>query len=164
MERWENRYTHARSRGARAAEHSRLDRVKSILIILMAVALLGVGIAGVQAIRFRGEAADRMIARAVTECGEAVSQVASLSSRTGGSETPSELSRIRGNVNAVNALNSTYRALYGRELVPQSAIDGLNTVIDNYFIKLKNGSSPTEEIANLADGLAALQSLLTAAQ
>ena len=41
MERWENRYTHG---PGRAADHSRADRIKNIVIILLAVALVGVGI------------------------------------------------------------------------------------------------------------------------
>ena len=51
MDRWENRYTHGRTGGGRAMEHSRMDRIKSILLILMAVALLGVGIVGIQSRR-----------------------------------------------------------------------------------------------------------------
>lgn len=163
MERWENRYAHGRSGGARAVEHSRVDRVKNILIILLAVALLGVGIAGGQAIALRGEAADMMAARALTECGEAVGIVNTLS-RSGGSDTAGALGKIRANVNAIEVLSSLSQSLYGRTLAPQATFTEMYSIIDSYSAKLKNGTSTIEELTNLSDRLTVLQTLLQEAQ
>lgn len=161
MERWENRYAHARSGGARGVEHSRADRVRSILIILLVVALLGVGIAGGQAIAFRGECRESILACALTECGDAVAQVNTLS-RSGGSDTPEMLGKIRANVHAVDMLSSMNVSFFGKELVPATVFMELYSIIDSYSAKLKNGSATIEELTNLSDRLTELQTQLNA--
>lgn len=159
MERWENRYANGRKGNVRAVEHSRGDRVKIIIIILLAVALLGVGISGGQAIAFRSEAEELLTARALTECGAAVNQVNSLS-RSGGSDTAGTLGKIRANINAVEVLSGIRQTLYGRDLAPQSSFTELYTIIDSYSAKLKNGTSTIEELTNLGDALTRLQTML----
>lgn len=163
MERWENRYAHSRSGAARGVEHSRVERVRNILIILMAVALLGVGIAGGQAIAFRGKADDLILQRMATECGDAVSQVNTLS-RYGGSDSAALIGKIRANVHAVDAYNSLYTSLYGGRVVDQSVFTQLYSVIDSYMSKLKNGSATMEEQTNLLNNLTTLQTILQQAQ
>lgn len=159
MERWENRYANGRKGNARAVEHSRMDRVKTIAIILLMVALLGVGIAGGQAIAFRGDAENLMIARATTECGDAVNQVNTLS-RSGGSDTAGALGKIRANVKAVEVLSGIRQSLYGQALAPQSMFNDLYAIIDSYSAKLKNGTSTIDELTRLGDALTALQQLV----
>lgn len=163
MERWENRYAHGRSGNARVMEHTRADRVKIITIILLLVALLGVGIAGGQAIALRGETEDMLIARAITECGDAVSQVNTLS-RSGGSDTAGALGKIRANIKAVDVLSGLSQALYGKAFAPQTVYTDLYAIIDSYSAKLKNGTSTIEELTYLADGLTDLQTLLQEAK
>lgn len=163
MERWENRYAHGRSGGARAVEHSRADRVKIITIILLIVALLGVGIAGGQAIAFRGKAEDLMAARAMTECSEAINQVNTLS-RSGGSDTAGALGKIRANVKTVDVLSGMHQSLYGSAYAPQSVFTEVYTIIDSYSAKLKNGTSAIDELTRLGDSLSNLQKLLLDAQ
>ena len=163
MDRWENRYTHGRAGGGRAMEHSRMDRIKSILLILMAVALLGVGIVGVQSIAFKGDAQKLIVARAMTECSTAVSHANSLS-RSGGSDTAGMLGKIRANVNAVDVLSGIHQSLFGQELAPRSTFTQLYTVIDSYSGKLRNGTATIEELTNLSDGLLGLQQLVTSAK
>ncbi len=159
MERWENRYAHSRSGSARGVEHSRADRVRSIVIILLVVALTGVGIVGGQAIAFRGECKDTMVARALTECNDAVGQVNTMS-RSGGSDTAALLGKIRANVHAVEMLSSLSVSLYGDELAPATNFTELYGIIDSYSAKLKNGSAAIEELTNLSDRLSDLQLLL----
>lgn len=159
MERWENRYAHSRSGGARGVEHSRADRVRSIVIILLVVALAGVSIAGGQAIAFKGEIREMIQARALTECNDAVGQVNTLS-RSGGSDTAALLGKIRANVHAVELLSSMNVSFYGRELAPAANFTELYSIIDSYSAKLKNGSATIEELTNLSDRLTVLQTLL----
>ncbi len=163
MERWENRYANGRKGNIRAVEHSRSERAKIVLIILLAVALLGVGIAGGKAIAFRGDAEDLMIARAMTECGSAVSQVNTLS-RSGGSDTAGALGKIRANVNAVDVLSNMHQSLYGSAYAPQNVFTDLYGIIDSYSAKLKNGTSTIDELTRLGDALGNLQNLLQAAK
>ena len=159
MERWENRYTHGRGAGARTVEHTRADRVKMIIIILLAVALLGVGIAGGQAMAFRGKAYDTLATRALVECSEAVNQVNNMS-RSGGSDTAGALGKVRANIKAVDVLSSLSQSMYSSPLVPQNVFTDLYAVIDSYSGKLKNGTSAIDEITRLTEGLTNLQNLL----
>ena len=163
MERWENRYANGRKGNIRAVEHSRSERAKIVLIILLAVALLGVGIAGGKAIAFRGDAEDLMLARAMTECDNAVSQVNMLS-RSGGSDTAGALGRIRANVNAVDVLSNMHQSLYGSAYAPQAVFTDLYDIIDSYSAKLKNGTSTIDELTRLGDALGNLQNLLQEAK
>ena len=159
MERWENRYANGRKGNVRAVEHSRGDRVRIIIIILLAVALLGVGIAGGQAIAFRSDAEELLVARALTECSDAVNQVNTLS-RSGGSDTAGALGKIRANINAVDVLSGMRQTLYGHALAPQSLFAELYSIIDSYSAKLRNGTSTIEELTNLGDALTRLQTQL----
>lgn len=161
MERWENRYAHGRSGAARNVEHNRLDRVKNLLLILMAVALLGVGIAGGQAIAFRNRGDDTLIARMQNECALAVGLAQDLS-RSGGSDTAAILGRIRANVHAVDVVNELHNTLYGSYCVPMNHFTNLYSVINSYSSKLKNGSAIIEEQTNLVNGLTELQTLVQA--
>ena len=142
-----------------AVRLSRMDRIKSIIIILLVVALAGIGIAGFQAIAFRSDAKALLAARAQTECGAAVSYANSLS-RSGGSDTAGVLGKIRANVNAVDVLSGINQSLYGQELAPRHTFTQLYGVIDSYSSKLRNGTATIEELTNLADGLTSLQQLL----
>lgn len=163
MERWENRYANGRSGNGRTAEHSRREKIKTVAIILMIVALLGIGISGFQAIAFKGKAEDLIVARAMTECGQAVGHVNSMS-RSGGSDTAGVLGKIRANINAIDVLSGLRQSLYGQELAPRATFNQLYSTIDSYSSKLLNGSSTIDALTNLADGLNSLQELLTAAQ
>lgn len=159
MERWENRYAHSRSGAARGVEHSRTDRIRNILLILMAVALLGVGIAGGQAITFRGKTDDVILARMLTECSSAINHVNTLS-RYGGSDSVELIAKIRANIHAVDAYNELHSALYGSALVAQSSFTTLYATVDSYMGKFKNGTTTMEEQTNLLHDLTALQTLL----
>ena len=161
MERWENRYTHGRN-GGRAVEHSRAERIKSVLIILLLVALTGVGIAGFRAIAFKGDAHDLIVARALTECNAAVNSVNSMS-RSGGSDSAGMLGKIRANVNAVDVLSGIHQSLFGQELVSRASLNELYSIMDSYSAKLRNGTATIEELTNLTDGLTVMQQLIASA-
>lgn len=163
MERWENRYAHSRNGSSRGVEHTRAERVRTIVIILLMVALLGVGIAGGQAMGFRGNCEKQLVARALTECGDAVNHVNTLS-RSGGSDTAAVLGKIRANVRAVNVLSDLSLSLYHRELAPALSFVELYGIIDSYSAKLKNGSATIEELTNLSNQLVQLQTTIKAAQ
>ena len=163
MERWENRYANGRSGNGRTAEHARKEKIKTVAIILMAVMLLGVGISCFQAMAFKGKAEDLIVARAMTECSQAVGHVNSMS-RSGGSDTAGVLGKIRANVNAIDVLSGIRQSLYGQELAPRATFSQLYSVIDSYSSKLLNGSSTIEALTNLADGLTILQAMLNQAR
>lgn len=161
MERWENRYAHSRAGAVRGVEHSRFDRVRSILLILLTVALVGIGIAGGQAIAFRGQAEETLVSRMITECNEAVNLVNTLS-RYGGSDSAVLIGKIRANVHAVDVCNGLHGSYFGGAPVPQATFTQLYNTIDSYMAKLKNGTTTMEEQTNLQINLTELQSLLQA--
>lgn len=163
MERWENRYAHSRGGAARGLEHTRFDRIRSALLILLTVALVGVGIAGGQAIAFRAKAGETLVARMVTECNEAVNQVNTLS-RYGGSDSAVLVGKIRASIHAMDVCNELYASYYGSQVVHQGVFTGLYDTIDSYMAKLKNGTTTMEEQTNLLGDLTALQDLLMGKQ
>lgn len=163
MERWENRYARSRNGDSRGVEHSRADRVRSIAIILLLVVLAGVGIVAVQAFAFRGSCEKSMLSRALTECGEAINQVNTLS-RSGGSDTATVLAKIRANVHVIDAMSTLHQGHYGKTFAPAETFTELYAVIDSYFAKLKTGTNATDELTRLGDQLTALQALLVEAQ
>ena len=163
MERWENRYANGRSGGRRTSEPSRTERIMFIVLILLAVVALGVGIVGGQAIADRSEAKEMMIARAMTECSDAVNLVNNMS-RSGGSDTAGTLGKVRADVKAMDLLNSLCQSMYGRTLAPQSTFTELYGIIDSYSAKLKNGTSTIDELTRLGDALTSLQQLLQEAR
>ena len=163
MERWENRYANGRNGGRRSNEPSRLERILFIALILLAVAALGVGIVGGQAIADRSRAKEVMLTRAMTECGDAVSQVNNLS-RSGGSDTAGALGKIRANIKAVDTMSSLRQSLYGSALAPQDTFNGIYGIIDSYSAKLKNGTATIDELTRLGDALNALLQLLQEAK
>jgi hypothetical protein len=141
-----------------------LERVRNIALILLTIALIGVGIAGGQAIAFRSRTDATFLNRMQTECSEAVGLANSLA-RNGSAESTAVLGRIRAYVHAVDTLNSVGNTLHGgnRLLVPESSFTELYAVIDSYSAKLKNGAAViVEEQTNLVAQLTALQSLLQA--
>lgn len=159
MERWENRYANGRKGGKLRQEHSRLDRFLIPASIVMAIVLVALVITTVQSAAFRGEAKDMMIARAITECSDAVNHVNNLS-RTNGSDTMGTLGKIRANIKAVETMSSMRQSLYGGALAPQSTFAELYGIIDSYSAKLKNGSATIDELTRLGEVLTGLQQLL----
>lgn len=160
MERWENRYARSRNGDNRGVEHSRAERVRSIAIILLLVLLVGGSIVSVQAFAFRGSCDKSMLSRAMTECGEAINHVTTLS-RTNGSDTATVLGKIRSNIHAIDTLSTLHQSLYGRAFAPAADFTELYSVIDSYYAKLKTGSATTDELTKLGDQLTVLQALLT---
>ena len=159
MERWENRYANGRNGGRRSNEPSRRERLMFIVLILLTVAALGVGIVGGQAIADRSRTKELMVARAITECSDAVNHVNNLS-RSGGSDTAGALGKIRANIKAVDVLSGMRQSLYGGALAPQSTFTELYGIIDSYSGKLRNGTATIDELTRLGDVLTGLQQML----
>ena len=79
MERWENRYAHTRTHTAGMVEHGKKERMKTLAIILLFVLLVGMVIAGGQAIAFRDGGAEKITSRMKSESSDAVSLAVNLS-------------------------------------------------------------------------------------
>lgn len=161
MDQWSNRYAHGKDGPAKVGSVM-VDRIKNLALILLVIAVIGIGIAGGQAIVFRSGCDATFLHRMQTECSEAVNLANSLA-RNGSAESTAILGRIRANVHAVDTLNSVGNTLHSgkRLLVPESSFTELYSIIDSYSGKLKNGAAViVEEQTNLVASLTALQSLL----
>lgn len=158
MDKWSNRYAHNQG-GVRPADRSRGDRVRSLLLILMVVALAGVSIIGAQAIAFRSGAGKEITDQMRLECSRAVNLTKDLS-RSGGSETAEILGRIRSDVHAVDVLNELNNELYGSYLLPVSAFDELENIISSYHARLRNGSTIIDVQTELTSALTSLETLI----
>ncbi len=159
MDKWSNRYAHGQP-GVRSREHALADRIRNIALILLTVALLGVGIAGGQAIAYRSRCHDAFVYRMQTECGAALSQANSLS-RSGGADSAAILGKIRANIRAMEAVNEMNGNLAGGYFVPVSTFTELYAIIDSYNISLKNAVVTLEHQTNLVNALTGLQTQLS---
>lgn len=158
MDKWSNRYAHNQG-GVRPADRTRGDRVRSLLLILMVVALAGVSIVGAQAIAFRSGAGQEIVDQIRYECSLTVNMTKDLS-RSGGSETAEILGRIRSGVHAVDVLNELNNKLYGSYLLPVSAFDELENIISSYHARLRNGSTTIDVQTELTSALTSLSTLI----
>lgn len=158
---WSTRYEGKRD-GSQPVNHAAAERVRNLFLILLIVALLGVGIAGGQAIAFRSSFNETTVSRMLSECEEALGQARNLA-RNGSAESSVVLSRIRGNVQSVRALNEVSSQLHNRNdyVVAASSLAEIDAVIDSYFTKLKNGSVVTEDLTQLTSLLTNLQETLS---
>ena len=161
MDKWSNRYAHNQG-ASRAGDPTRGDRIRTIVLILLAVALVGVTIVGGQAMAFRSKAHDTFIYRMRTECNQAVDR-ASLLSRNNGSETPEILGEIRAHVHSVDAINEMHSNLHGGDyLIPAQTFDTLETLLASFSQKLRNGSPTIDVQAELISALDALRTSVAA--
>ncbi len=159
MERWENRYTRSASGAGSQVEHTRIDRVKNLLIILLAVALAATGIVCAKAVDFRSRTDENMASRIKSEVNSAVSLASNLS-RSNGSETPAVLARIRANVHTAETINEMSYDLNGGNWVEAVIFTNIYSIIDSYFAKLNTGTSTIQEQTDLALQLSNIQTLL----
>lgn len=161
MERWENRYTHSRSRAAQMAEHGRAERQMRAAIIALCALLVIAGALAAHAWSFRGKGDEAIVNRMRTESADAVGLAVNLS-RYGGSDSAAILGRIRADVHAMDVLNELHLSLYGKRCVEPAQFTLLYASIDSYSEKLRNGTASLEEINNLVNGLNTLDALIQA--
>ncbi len=159
MQYWEKRYGRMNS-GPAAVEHTRIDRVKNLAIILMAVMLIGTCIVSIQALSFRRDCGETFVTRMKIECSTALSH-ANYLSRSGGSDSAVVLGKIRASLRAIESINDMQRTLTGSMYVDSVVFTELYEIIDSYSAKLKTASSTIQEQTNLGNHLPVLQNALS---
>lgn len=132
------------------------ERIRTGIILLLAVAVIVLGIVGGQAIAFRNEFRSVLVHRMQTECADALELTDDLS-RTAGANSAATLGRIRSHVYAmetINQLNVGLRA--GDYLVPPETFAALYTTLNGYSDKLITGMQTGDQQTTLTAQLEAL--------
>lgn len=157
------RYSPNRMRGATGAPKLK-ERVKSVVLLLLLIALVLLAVFGVPAMRFRAEAKELFIARIQLECGNALSLTNSLS-RTAGANSSVTLGRIRSCVYAMETINSLNVGLNGASgwIIQEDWFTSLYSMIDSYSSQLLTGMSTSEQQTALYSALQTLSEQLEAA-
>lgn len=162
MNRWTNKYSYGPGGSAGSPARILGGRMRSALLMVLAVAVVVLGIFGGQAMIYQSKCEPTFISRMLTECDGAVSATNSLS-RSGGSESAAILGRIRSNIHAIDAINEVNNSIEGGNgyFVPTAVFTELYGIIDSYSNNLKLGNTTIEDQNNLVNALANLSTLLT---
>lgn len=157
------RYT-SRSEGLQSTGTPRMkERIRNILLIVLAVACILLAIFGGRAMSFQAETKTTFARRIQTECGSALNLTATLS-RTAGANSAATLGRIRSHLYAVDTINQLHVGLRGGDyLVDNEVFTQLYALLDEYSDKLITGmqtgdlqtalTNSLTELVNLADTL-----------
>ena len=157
------RYSPNRMRGNTGAPKLR-ERLKSILLVVLAAALAAALIYGIPAMRYRSEADELYVARIQLECGNAISLTNSLS-RTAGANSSVTLGRLRSCVYAMETINSLSVGLNGASgwIIQEEWFTSLYSIIDAYATQLLTGMTTTEQQTSLYNALLTLSEQLDSA-
>lgn len=156
------RYSANRARGNTGAPGMK-ERGKTVLIVLLMIAVIAGAVYAVPALRFRKEAENLFVARIQLECGNALDLSASLS-RTAGASSTTTLSRIRSSVYAMETMNSLSVGLDGAQgyIISEDWFTNLYGIIDAYANQLLTGMTTSEQQTALYNALQTLNEQLLA--
>ena len=137
----------------------RNNRIRTAIMVTLVVALVGVLVYSASAVFYRNESQTMMVTRVQAECRGALTLTNSLS-RTAGTNSSATLGKIRGHVYTMEMLSDMYLALNNRALIPDSVLDALYALIDEYSNKLITGMSTGDMQSSLLAQIQSLQLLL----
>ena len=146
------------------SENSRNSNlVRTIISLVLAVALAITLVIAVPAINYRNDVKDLYIERIQKECDTAVTYSRYLS-RTASSNSNAQLATIRSSIYSIDVLNQTYASLEGNgtTLVSDSLLSSIYTTIENYYNKLTTGTNTSDQQTELSNELEALQTAAAA--
>ena len=150
------RYSQTGEGGMPLSQRNR-NRVKNILILLLAAGLAAVLIISLPALKQRQETRALFVRRIQTECDEAVKQTTALS-RNAGADSAALLAKIRSNLYAIRALNSMSTAAGGAPLLTDDQqVVTIQNMVDRYLSFLTTGMDTGEYQTNLQTALTELQ-------
>ena len=138
-----------------------LERIKTIVIVLLLIALIGGAVVAVPALQYRSNANDLFVRRMASECGEAVTLAGTLS-RTAGTSSYDTLARVRARVYAMELMNSLSVNLNGSSgtIVSSEWFTSLTNQLDNYGTQLITGMSTGDLATTLQTDLSTLHAQL----
>lgn len=157
-----HRYT-SRAEGMQTSATPRMkDRIRNIVLVLLAVACILLSIFGGRAMGFQSEAHITFVRRIQTECNDALSLTSSLS-RTAGANSAATLGRIRSHLYAMDTINQLNVGLQGAGgyLVNNDVFTQLYALLDDYSNKLITGMQTGDLQTELTNSLTNLSLLVS---
>lgn len=154
------RYT-SREGGTQYTGAPRLrERIRNILLIVLAVACVVLAVFGGRAMGNQSETRTTLIHRMQTESSEALSMTSTLS-RTAGANSSAALGRIRSRVYAVDVINQLHVGLTGTSgyLISTDVFTDIYALLDDYSDKLTTGTQTGDVQSALTTALTTLVSL-----
>lgn len=155
-----HRYT-SRAEGVQYSGAPRLrERIRNILLIVLAAACILLAIFGGRAMSFQSDARTTFIRRMQTESNDALSMTSSLS-RTAGANTSATLGRIRSRVYAVDTINQLNLGLDNEAgyLIGNDVFTNLYALLDDYADKMITGTQTGDVQTSLTTALTELVTL-----
>ena len=135
------------------------NRIKSILILLLLIALAALLVISVPLMKSRDGNRALFIQQIQKECQEAYNETASLS-RTAGADSAAILSRIRSNIHAIRVINNL-SAGEGNRLLEDERMMTMQNMVDRYLQYLTTGMDTGEYSTSLLNSLSELQMIVS---
>lgn len=137
---------------------TRRNRIKNIILLLLAAALITVTVIAVPAVRSRSDARGLFIQRIQNEISTAARLATSLS-RNAGASSAAILAQIRSNIYAISVANELSISMEGAagRLIREEELTVLQNSIDSYLAFLTTGMDTGEYQTNLQNALDALE-------
>ncbi|MDO5298551.1 MAG: hypothetical protein Q4F18_03930 [Clostridia bacterium] len=138
--------------GAGGRKNRQRIRLLSIIIFILAVALLGVTFVYIQSRGVSESTAEALLARAVSEASEAQSAVYRLT-QSSGTNTMTLLANVRAHIYALQCLNTLTANIYGAGtiLVDGDLLTACTGTLDQCEARLQAGSVLTDLYTSLRD-------------
>ena len=136
----------------------RRNRIKNILILVLAAAVIALTAIALPAVQSRSSARNLIIQRMQNEIASAVRLTTSLS-RNAGASSAATLAQIRSNIYAIATLNEVSVGMEGASgrLVTEEELTSLQSFIDNYLAFLTTGMATGEYQTSLQNSLDVLE-------
>ena len=134
------------------------NRIKNIIILLLAAALVALLVISLPLMRNRDNSRSLYIQQIQRECKDAYNDTSTLS-RTAGADSAAILSRVRSNIHTIRTINSL-SAAEGRGLLEDERLMTLQNTVDRYLAFLTTGMDTGEYTTSLQTSLAELQDIV----
>ena len=149
------------NRGSVSVSQVRRNRIKNIVIVLLAAALIAVLAVSIPVMQNQNGSRNLYIQRMQTEMGEALRQTTTLS-RNAGADSAAILARIRSYLYGIRLMNELASAQSGMSgtLLDENTLSAIQSSIDNYLAKLTTGMDTGEYQTNLQNDMTELMTVI----
>ena len=149
--------------GAGRRKAQKTVRILSVVVFVLAIALIGVTVSYLHASGVSRSTSDALMARATNEANEAQTAVYRLT-QSSGTNTMTLLSNVRSHIYALQCLNTLAANIYGAGtvIVDGSMLTACIATLDTAEQRLQAGNVLTSSMAELRDEVDAIVALFSA--
>ena len=150
--------------GAGRRKTQKTVRILSVVVFILAIALIGVTVSYLRASGINRTTSDALMARATNEANEAQTAVYRLT-QSSGTNTMTLLSNVRAHIYAMQCLNTLASNIYGAGtvIVDGSMLSACISTLDTAEQRLQAGNVLTSSMTELRDQIDAIVALFNAA-